>query len=47
MKQVYFSRLPLTLAQWLDRLAQTRRLVVGGSKEEVHKWYRIKREVLD
>lgn len=43
----YLSWLVFTLAQWLDRLVQTRRLVLRGSKEKAHKWYRIRREVFN
>lgn len=42
VKHNCFRRLVFTLAQWLDRLVQTRTWVMGGSKEEVHKCYRIR-----
>lgn len=42
VKHRYFHRLVFALAQWLDRLVQTRTSGVGGSKEEVHKCYRIR-----
>lgn len=45
MKHSYLSRLVFTLVQWLDRLVQTRTLVVGGSKRRgAHKWYRTRTE---